>query len=69
MKIFRARAHGSWSRLAIEPSETGVPVVPAAVVEIEGRTVVRFGAPLESDGEEARTVRDRIRASIADLFA
>jgi acyl carrier protein len=49
--------------------EERVPIVPAAVVEIEGRTVVRFGPRLEAGGVDARTLRDRIRAAIAGLFA
>jgi hypothetical protein len=49
--------------------EQNKPVSPAAIVRIEGRTVVQFANAVVEPGEDARRLRNRVRARIAELFA
>jgi hypothetical protein len=49
--------------------EQNKPVAPAAIVRIEGRTVVQFANAVGEPGDDARGLRNRIRARIAELFS
>jgi hypothetical protein len=49
--------------------EQNKPVAPAAIVRIEGRTVVQFANAVGAPDEDARGLRNQIRTRIAELFA
>jgi hypothetical protein len=48
--------------------EAGRPVVPAAVVQVRGRTVVELAEPLAGEGGDARALRKRVREAITRLY-
>jgi hypothetical protein len=61
------------SRFRLEGLEaaraTGTPVTPVAVLEVRGRTILRFGSVVAAPAEDARKARVEAREAVARLFS